>query len=177
MGISSSYGINAANSRGYVYLLQKETMVVKIFLCITLIIISLQVSLANDNVIKLDDYEVVEFDSLIYKDTYSIINSDLQSTKMKKPSLGTLESNLGPIKTKLQYKPFNQSAQVEANMDLIESYQFFKDNHDLRMLIPYTNRGIQRRASEIKHIKSKIHNGSIQVYQEFKKNEPNEVQP
>lgn len=142
-------------------------MVVKIFLCIALIIFPLQMSFANDYIIKLDDYEELEFSSLTNQD-YSTIDLEVKTAGKKKPNLGSLESNLGPIKTKLQYQPFNQAAQVEANMDLIESYQFFKYNHDPRKLIPYTSRGIQKGANDILHIKSKLKDGSKQIYQDFK---------
>lgn len=141
-------------------------MVVKLLLILALV--STALVHADEYSIKLENFENPDFSFINEKTINTTRYFSEPEQKKKKFRLDSFETNLGPLKTRLKYNPFNQRAQFETNMDLIESYEYFKQNHDPRRLLPYAMKGVRQNASNLKHIRSKVKNRSLKLYQDFK---------
>lgn len=130
-----------------------------------LLVISLSAQ-AEDSVIRLENYETLpKLEPFDKREIEPFTDTTKQKSKLE---LGSLKSKLGPIETKLQFNPLAQQSQAQFNMDLIESYQFFKENHDPRKLLPYTIKSFQNSGKNIKELKSKVEKTSSELYKELK---------
>lgn len=121
---------------------------------------------ANGSVIKLSPNETTLNFELLENREINSLNYNQETKQKAKLQFGSLKSNLGPIETKLQYNPFNQGAQVQAQMDLIESYQYFKENHDPRKFLIYTINSFRENTD---NLKSNIRKNTTELYTELKK--------